>query len=127
MFFQASLLRGDLKVKRDRDLPNVFHVYYKDSFVGMIRGNSYVTRRNYYDHFFRKYNGYAISKRILNMLKKHGVTKIVIIEEKDGGERLLISDIDSWLKHGATYVFRFPDGYKDEQLVLPLYYMVAKQ
>lgn len=67
-------------------------------------------------HYFRKYEGYAISKSLYDKLVKDGCRVIVFIEELDGEwNRTLVSEIDKWERCSEIHK---SEGY-EEQLVMP--------
>ncbi len=101
----------------EKDYEVEFHLNGK--LVGRIIGNAYVTRRKK-EHYFRKFNGFGISKVILEKLHELGVyTVIIIYTNEDGSEVLLRSDLYQWLFNGIEWVDT-SDGFEDLQLVLPV-------
>lgn len=120
-------LEGLIQVERDYYDPRISLVYYKGLKVGIIKqtekGKIYISRRNFSLHYFRKFDGYGISRPILDTLKRRGVKKVIIIEKRKGGEFLLASDLDDWFELGMPFNYKFPDGTIDPQLVLPRVYM----
>ena len=98
-------------------------VIYAGKRVGWIRGKTYITKRNYEDHYFRKFKGFAISRKVLDALVKEGVETILIIFSDRNGEKLLRSHIKQWYEEGFDYLYILEDGSRDEQLVLSIYRM----
>jgi len=80
-------------------------MYVGDKKVGYIDVNekTYVTRRNPARHFFRKFNGYAISYNILKTCRDKGVTCVII---QLAGRNRLKSFLCDWFKHGEEYVYQ---------------------
>ena len=107
-----------LRIVEDR-VDGVVKFYLNDKFVGLARGSVYVTRRRK-EHFFRKFNGFGISKSILEWLNRNGIYKVLIIyENEDKSEVLLKSDITQWIYSGIEWVDS-SNGFADVQLVLPV-------
>mgnify|MGYP000480479596 CR=1 FL=1 len=123
MFVPANFLSNRLRIKVADYDDSTFYVFYDGIRVGIIKGDKYITRRNADLHYFRKYDGYGISKAILELLKTLMVYKIVIIEEGDKGERLLVSSIHDWFENGLAYDYKLPNGDIDTQIVLPVRFM----
>lgn len=55
-------------------------ITFNDKVVGFIteNGKTYITHRDPEIHLFKKYNGYGISKKVLNELKCQSVQNIII-------------------------------------------------
>jgi len=118
----------EIKEVKDEVFDDEYTIVYRDLQVGKIVGDTYITKRNKFIHYFKMFNGYAISLSILNFLKMRNVKRIVIIERKnDGSERLLKSELKTWFDKGMSYKFTFPDGAFDFQLVLPVMYMNVEE
>lgn len=64
-------------------------------------------------HFFRKYNGYAISLSTLEELRDGGVTQIRVFEKDTN--KVFICNLDEYFKFGIEYTDK-----NDEQLVLSI-------
>lgn len=79
--------------------------------VGSIEGNLYKKNVNKEKHFFRKYNGYGISKCVLDKLQEEGVTQIEITE-KDTKSKYTCN-LEDYLKQGKEF-----ENKDDTQLVL---------
>jgi hypothetical protein len=55
-------------------------------------------------HYFRKYKGFGLSWSVIEQLRKHKVTKIVILYNKDNGiTKKLETTLETWLKHSQIY------------------------
>jgi len=50
--------------------------------VGIVTGDTYISRRVFPQHYLRIVKGYAVSVEILEQLKYNQVTKIQIVEHK---------------------------------------------
>lgn len=85
--------------------------------VGHIFKDMFVTYRRYPMHFFRKGQGYPISVSALEMLQQQGVTKIKIIEKREGelAEHEYICDLQLYLNGSPVH-----EEHNDEQMVVPL-------
>lgn len=79
----------------------------------------YVSLRNRRKHFFHKYQGFAIAKKILLLLKANGFNEIQL---RIGKAETLISNIETWEAQGISY--RHPQY--EEQVVLPETFMEKK-
>ena len=77
---------------------------------------AYVTPRSRYEHFFRNYQGWGISRKLLGLLILNGYEEIHI---RIGKRETLISDIRDWQKHGIFY--EHPAF--EPQIILPEKYM----
>ncbi len=67
-------------------------------------------------HFFIKFQGYGISKRILDQTRINGVALVCINElTASQGFNHWLSYLDSWFVLGNRYTFE-----NDEQRILPL-------
>jgi len=98
-------------------------VKYGGKFVGEIVGNTYITYRGI-EHYFRKFKGFAISKKVLQHVAQKGVKKVLIVYRGIKGKRRVYeSYVKRWLE-GESYVFN-RNGREDLQLVLPLDEMVV--
>lgn len=94
-------------------------IYLDGKLVGRAVGDVYITKRRK-EHYFRKFNGFGISKRILDELNSRGIYRIIIIyKNEDSSEILLKSDVMQWLFNGIEWVDT-SEGYEDLQLVLPV-------
>jgi len=60
--------------------------------VGKIIGDSFYMVRNRDKHFYRKYSGYAINKRILDRLNNLGIKKIYLKEADTDTEFMIPLD-----------------------------------
>lgn len=124
--YRKKEIPKDLILEEDRIDPDVTWVYYKGLRVGLIkktsRGKVYITHRDFNLHFFKIFEGYGISLKVLKELKKLKVRRIIIIEKHGSGEFVLASEINDWFRYGKEYVYEFPYGTKDKQLVLPRIY-----
>lgn len=89
--------------------------------IGFIRANGetppiYISFRKKAKHYFRKYDGYGISTNILRLLKDSNVNKIVIIEERESGERRkLTTTANTFYEKGIRY-----NNKKDRQIILKI-------
>lgn len=118
----------EIELQKDELFDDEYMVIYKGLQVGRIVKDTYITKRNKYVHYFRIFNGYAISLSVLNFLKMRNVRKVIIIERADNGkERLLKSELKTWFDKGVTYRFTFPDGTIDPQLVLHVMHMKIEE
>ena len=86
-----------------------------DRVVGELIGGTYHTVRDTKKHFFRMYQGYGISRNILEAAKSFGCIKIDVEEHGANGASHLISDIETWFRKGRPYSYE-----DDEQLILPV-------
>jgi len=87
-------------------------------FAGTLRKDkTYVTYRNK-DHFFRKFEGFGISTKLLMELRRQGCRKIIIVY--DIGEKQILYEVhpDTFLSTGIIWKFR----QADYQRVLSLIY-----
>jgi len=99
-------------------------IYLDNTLVGRVlsNGTTYVTRRRR-EHYFKKFNGFGISRNVLEKLKSIGVEEVVIIyENRDGTEALLRSDLSSWFSGGISWIDK-RNGKEDLQIVLPVIQM----
>lgn len=66
--------------------------------------DEYVTKRNEKEHLFKAHNGYAISRYILEEIKREMILRIRIIEEGINGQtKEYLSNTEDWLKKGYRY------------------------
>lgn len=91
------------------------HYYYKEKDVGLIREDNQVYRTvRTPAHYFRKFDGFAISKALIEDLMSKGVRKIIItriLEDKN---------IENW-ESSMTWFIENKEVYmnaNDEQYVL---------
>ena len=116
-----------VKLRRNKILKQNVEVFIGKKLVGTIKksqsGLVYVTRRRHYDHFFRKFKGFGISKKIINILRDIGVKSIMIVYDTGEGEQLYISALYKWFEYAYEYEYILEDGTKDPQLVLPVHHM----
>lgn len=71
------------------------------------RGRTYISIREHAKHYFRKYDGYAISTKILNRLQNENVEHVIIWESKQDityewplSDWLEAEDVDPTLTQG---------------------------
>lgn len=81
----------------------------KNQIVGEVRGDEYVTIRNYRKHYLRIARGYPISVSILKQLKEMGINKIRIIEKFSKKE--YTTTVDKYIE-GELFQFRGYDAQK---------------
>jgi hypothetical protein len=81
--------------------------------VGSIEGNLYKKSVNREKHLFRKFNGYGISKCVLDKLQQEGVTQIEI-KEKDTKDTYRCS-LEDYSRFGKEFL-----NQDDKQLILNL-------
>ena len=87
------------------------NVLYRGGVIGYILNGKYYTKREE-KHFFRQFNGWAISKIVLEILRdKKGIDEVIIF----CGDTKYTAKIEIFLKEGSKY-----KDVDDEQLVLPL-------
>ena len=84
--------------------------------VGTVVGDTLITVRNSTKHYFRKYSGYALSKKTIEQAIEQGANK-VIIDVVDTHETYE-ANLENFIKKGI----RWTDQKYDEQMVLPLYH-----
>lgn len=84
--------------------------------VGYIAGSTYYTPRLRSKHFFKKYNGYAISTAVLDILKFNYIETVVVIE-KDTGKKYY-TELNNFFEHGRTIPVRMSK--EDNQIVLDI-------
>lgn len=99
-------------------------IKYLDKTIGFIRANNetpptYITERNKTKHYFRKYEGYGMSTKILRLLKDSNVQNIIIIEETENEEkRKLTTTVNTYYEHGQYHTYKEAD----HQLILNIKY-----
>jgi len=86
---------------------------YKDEVVGHIIGNKFVTERRP-EHYFRIFQGFGISKEILERLIASKVIVIELVYHGKTGNKILHSSPQYWLMNGKSFV----NDMVDEQLIL---------
>jgi len=75
-------------------------------------------------HYFRKFKGYAISKKLLDWVSKRGCRIVAIKEMKDGDwNRTLISDYSDWVDSGQDY---HKEGFEEQRVLAEEYMKVNK-
>jgi len=74
-------------------------------------------------HFFRKFNGFAVSKDLLDHLIKENPTITKVVIEYRGKEKTIhfVSELKTWFDKGKDYY-----RWNDVQLVLSKEFMVEK-
>ena len=87
--------------------------------VGEIVDDTYVTVRGL-EHFFRVYHGYGISKKVLNQLDEHKVSKIrLVYNNKLNGKQVVYdTTVTRFRLYGIEHLNNL--DVNDEQLILPL-------
>lgn len=93
-------------------------VYFKGIKVGNIIGDMYRTPRTF-NHLFRKYRGFGLSKSVINHLKNNGVKHVVIVYMGKKGDTELVSELDKWME-GEIFVFSEKGESADVQYILPV-------
>ena len=75
-------------------------------------------------HYFRKFKGFSISKKVFDDLKKKGVVqiRIVYLDKEKGVRKTYKTSIYAWEQEGIKYVN--DNNPKDLQLVMPVEKMV---
>lgn len=56
-------------------------VYFGGKLVGVIYGKSYIAFKEKDKHFFRNFNGYGVSKAILEKMKEMKIVNIIFRDE----------------------------------------------
>lgn len=86
--------------------------------VGDRGSDRYVTHRQP-EHFFRIFQGFAISKVILDELQREEIQNILIIYHNKKQEQIVYkSKLFDWLKYGQHFDNKLDSGELDPQLVL---------
>lgn len=62
--------------------------------------SEYIKKVNKKEHFFNRYQGYAISTSELELMKEHAVNIIKIIEDN---ERIYATTYDEWMKKSEIW------------------------
>jgi len=88
-------------------------IKYKGKIRGWIEGDTFYSDRSTIDHFFRKFNGYGISVKILEVLEDRKIERVCLV--LDGWKKLTTSPSVLVLK-GKMW----KDGEDDWQVILPL-------
>ena len=82
-----------------------------DKVLGRIENRVYTTERNRDKHFFKKFNGYGISKIVIEVLQKEGVINVIFRDEY--GEYIIF--LDNLISKGKEW-----DFWGENQIVIPL-------
>ena len=78
-------------------------VFFRGRNIGEIQGYEYISYRSY-KHFFRKFNGFAISDKVLESLGRRGVWKITIVYMGKNNKRLILqSKLRQWISSKDVY------------------------
>jgi len=106
-----------MKHHSESTIPVMIEVNGRRKQTGFIIGNAYYSPRKKSKHFFRKYNGYAISTAVLFALKESGVVDYIVIVDTENNLEHLVN-LDDFVNNGIKVAGR---GYRsDNQIVLPI-------
>ena len=83
--------------------------------IGELLGKGFFTSRVPSIHFYRKFQGYPISKAVIINLKANGCVSIFINEHTLNGNRRWRANIEQYI-HGKE----FEEAGFDKQLIVPL-------
>lgn len=94
-------------------------VKFLNKIIGHIKGDTFTTIRTPL-HFFRKYNGFALSKKVIGYLASKGVTKVTIVytQSINKTKRLNIP-LQLFFTSPYTYVDK-SNGIEDPQKIVSL-------
>lgn len=86
-------------------------VRYQGHCIGEIDDNVYVTYRRKI-HFMQKYNGFGISKKVIDVLADNHIEKVRVIYVIGGRRKVYECDLMSFVKSKMTWSFERGDMQK---------------
>lgn len=99
----------------------MINIFHNGKIIGIVEGRWFITKRKP-EHFMKVYQGFGISKSVLNELKGHGVTDVRIIYEGKTGMRVFECQLSAFMNSDLIHVF---EG-SDKQKFVPVRCMVDK-
>lgn len=89
--------------------------------IGEISEKTFITWRKS-EHYFKKYQGFAISTSVINTLLKSSVNRLVIHYTGVKYDEMFIVSLDDFIEYGKEYLDTSM-GFDDYQVVCPCTYM----